>query len=166
MKSNYLIGALIVILLIGGILFAKSKFTSGSKVTLTPTPTPESVAQLTPDQAPKVSLSFTGDGHYVTVNITEIHAAKLEYNLIYNATVKNIQINTGVSGSSALNGGNSYSYKQLLGSESSGHFTYHSNITDATMELTLRNDAGYSVFNATYPFSVSPGKTIDLKASE
>jgi predicted aspartyl protease len=166
MNSKYLIGAVLVILLIGGVLFAKSKTSSASAVTPTPTPAPESVAQLPADKQPKVSLTFTSDGHYVTVNIDDINAAKLEYNLIYDATVKNNQINTGVSGSSVLNGATTYSYKQLLGSESSGHFTYHANITNATMELTLRDDSGYSVFTATYPFTVSPGKTVPLTPSE
>jgi hypothetical protein len=165
MQSKYLVGGAVALVLLGGVFFAKSKLFSPTSTAVVPTPTPESVAQLPPDKQPKVSLSFSGDGHYVTVNITDINAAQLEYNLIYDATVKNTQINTGVSGSSKLNGANTYSYKQLLGSESSGHFTYHSNIKNATMELTLRNAAGYSVFNTTYSYLVSPGKTIDLKVA-
>ena len=166
MKNKYLYGFITALLLIGGVIFAKTKLSAGSVVVPTPTPTPESVVQLPPDKQPQVSLTFSDDGHYVTVNVTDINADQLEYNLIYDATVKGTQINTGVSGSSKLNGVTSYSYKQLLGSESSGHFTYHASIKNAVMELTLRNNTGYSVFTATYPFTVSAGKTIDLKPSE
>lgn len=132
----------------------------------TPIPTPEVVEQLPPGQQPKVSLKFTADGHYVTVDISNIQAAQIEYNLIYDATVKKTQINTGVTGGAKLNGKTEYSYKQLLGSESSGKFTYHENIKNAVMELTLRNDSNYSVFSATYPFTLTPGKSVELKAQE
>jgi hypothetical protein len=53
-----------------------------------------------------------------------------------------------------------------LGSESSGKFTYHENITNAVMELTLRDENKYSIFTATFPFTVSPGKTIELSQSQ
>jgi hypothetical protein len=90
----------------------------------------------------------------------------LEYNLIYDAIVKKNPVNTGVTGSAKLEGKTVYSYKQLLGSESSGKFTYHENITNAVMELTLRDENKYSIFTATFPFTVSPGKTIELSQSQ
>jgi hypothetical protein len=166
MPTKYIYIGGIIALLTGGILAKTVIFKSHDKVTPTPRPSPQ-VEQLSPDQAPSVSLNFSPDGHYVTVNITKIHAAMLEYNLIYDAKVKNNLINTGVSGSSVLdNGKDSYTYKQLLGSESSGHFTYHEQIHNATMELTLRNSDNYSVYNAVYPFTVSPGSDISLTPSQ
>jgi len=135
-----------------------------SRSTLGPTPTPteEPVIQLEPEKHPRVSLKFRADGHYVTVNISNIYAQAVEYNLIYDAKVKNNKLQTGVNASAKLDGQSTYSKEQLLGSESSGKFTYHANITNAVMELTLRDAAGRSIFTTTYPFEVSPGKTIDL----
>ncbi len=161
MKTQFIVVGVLLVLIAGGI-FVGTRHPASAPTAPTPTLAPSQVAQLPPNQAPAASLTFSSDGHYVTVNITKIHAAKLEYNIVYDATVKNNQINTGVSGSSSLGGNDTYSYKQLLGSESSGHFTYHTNIQNATMELTLRNDAGYSIYTATYPFTVTPGKTVSL----
>ena len=163
MPKKYLIPiAVIVILTVFGF---KSLFINHKSV-VAPTPTPEAVKQLLPDQAPQVSLSFSTDAHYVTVNVTNIHADQIEYNLIYTATVKASQIQTGVNASKKLSGVTTYTERQLLGSESSGHFTYHQNIHDATMELTLRDAQNRSVYTTTYPFTLSPGSSINLKASE
>lgn len=126
-------------------------------------PTPESqVKMLTPEQYPKVSLTFRADGRYVTVNMTNVNASALEYNLIYDATVKKNKLQTGVSASAKLEGKNTYTKEQLLGSESSGKFTYHENIQNAVLELTLRDENGRSVYSATYPFEVTPGKSVEL----
>lgn len=165
MKTKYIYISGFLLLLAGGFFIKGIISSSGPKPTPTPKPTPM-VVQLTPDQAPVVKLSFTSDGHYVTVQISQIKADKLEYNLIYDAKVKSSLINTGVSGSSTLDGKDSYLYKQLLGSESSGHFTFHEQIKNATMELTLRNSDNYSVYNATYPFTVSAGSTLTLTPAQ
>ncbi len=157
------------ILVISGVLLLAlgiSKIRRGSSQVANPTPTPPVIEQLSVQDQPQVSLTFSKDNHFVSIDITNIKAASLEYNLIYDAMVKGVSQNTGVSASPKLEGQTSYSYKQLLGSESSGKFTYHENITNATFELTLRNDAGYSIYKAEYPFTVSPGKTISLTASE
>lgn len=155
-------GLLFIILIFG---LAK-KLLPAKSTAETPTPTPSFVEQLPADKEPMPKLTFTSDGHYVTVNITNLFAAELEYNLIYDATVKKSQVNTGVTGSAKLDGKSDYSYKQLLGSESSGKFSYHENITNAVMELTLRDSNKYSIFSATYPFTVTPGKSIDLVKAE
>src|SRR3989344_9502685 len=162
MPKNYLIGAgiLVVVLIIFGFIF-KLSFLS-RKSTPTPTPTLGFAQQLPAEKQPKVSLEFSPDAHYVTVNITNIFSDQLEYNLIYDATVKGNKIQTGVSASSKLDGKTEYSYKQLLGSESSGKFTYHTKITNAEMHLTLRDNQNRSIYNATLPFTVSPGKSVDL----
>lgn len=132
---------------------------------LTPTPTDSVAEQLSPEDYPKVSLTFRSDAKYVTVNITNVKSAALEYNLIYDAVVKKNKIQAGVNASAKLEGKNSYTKEQLLGSESSGKFTYHENIQNATMELTLRDESGRSVYSATYPFTVSAGKTIELSSN-
>ena len=65
-----------------------------------------------------------------------------------------------------LKGATTYSKKQLLGSESSGKFTYHANIKNAVMELTLRDANNSSVHSATYPFSVVAGSSVGLFANQ
>lgn len=155
-------GLLLLILILG----IGKKIFSNKNSAITPTPTPAFVEQLPTEKAPKPTLTFSSDGHYVTVNINNLFAAELEYNLIYDATVKKNQVNTGVTGSAKLDGKSDYSYKQLLGSESSGKFSYHENIKNAVMELTLRDQNKYSIFSATYPFTVTPGKSVDLAVSE
>jgi len=162
-KSLIIFGGIITLVILLGV---GKIYSSGKKVSSVPTPTPAMVEQLPADKAPKPSLVFSSDGHYVTVNIDNLHAAELEYNLIYDATVKKNQVNTGVTGSAKLDGKSDYTYKQLLGSESSGKFSYHENIKNAVMELTLRDENKYSIFSATYPFTVTPGKSVDLAVSE
>ena len=161
MKKFFTIAVLVMLIAVGGFLI----FRSSKKPSLnaTPTVTPEpSVKQLTEQQAPKISLKFSSDAHYVTVNISNIHAELIEYNLIYDATVKGNQINTGVNATAKMDGKNEYSKQQLLGSESSGKFTYHANIRNAIMEITLRDSSGRSVYTTSYPFEVSGGSTINL----
>jgi hypothetical protein len=166
MKPIYFLAVIPLILLIGGGFFVKKTFFPSPSIAVA-TPTPEPVVEQLPlESQPQASLQFSADGHYVTIKLANVQAAQLEYNLIYDATVKKNQIQTGVSGSARLNGQTTYSQKQLLGSESSGHFTFHDNISNATLELVLRNESGYSVFSATYPFTVSPGKSVSLTASE
>ena len=161
----FLIAGALLLVFIGFFIFKTLKPASESSATPAPTPEPQ-VEQLSQEQQPKASLQFTKDGHYVTILLSDIQVAQLEYNLIYDASVKKNRIQTGVSGSARLDGKTEFTQKQLLGSESSGHFTYHENIANAVLELVLRNDSGYSVFSATYPFTVSPGKSVSLTPSE
>lgn len=156
----------LVVVLTGFLLYKTLSKSSNTPATVQPTPTPATVEQLSVEDRPKVAMTFSPDGHYVTVKMASLKAAQLEYNLIYDATVKKNPIQTGVSGSAQISGTDEYSNKQLLGSESSGKFTYHENIKNAVMELTLRNTDGYSIYSGTYPFTVSAGKTVDLSALE
>lgn len=159
-----IIGAVLALGISAGvILYFKGKPNSPLP---TPTPVPETAIQLTVDKQPQVGLKFTSDGHYVTVSLSNLNADQLEYNLIYDATVKSSKLQTGVNSTANISGKSTFSQKQLLGSESSGKFTYHENITNAVMELTLRDSAGRSIFTATYPFTVKPGSSSTLTSSE
>lgn len=160
---KYVLLLIILAVLLAGGLFVRSKWASFTAPV--PTPTEAPVVQLPPEKQPKVALKFTLDGHYVTVNMDNLYAAAVEYNLIYDAKVKNSRLQTGVNAAAKLDGQSTYSKEQLLGSESSGKFTYHADIQNAVMELTLRDSAGRSIFTATYPFTVSPGKTVELSPS-
>lgn len=165
MKSKVALVVLLVIVLFG--IGAGVKFIFFPKSSIVPTPTPLAEAeQLTQDKYPQPSLQFSADAHYVTVNIANLHAASLEYDMIYNATVKNNQIQAGVNAAAKIEGQSTYSKQQLLGSESSGKFTYHTNIDNATLNLTLRDSAGRSIFQASYPFVVAASKSFDLHAAE
>ncbi len=164
MKKFIIPISLILILLVSffGYKSVKSLFKPG----VVPTPTPSALVKLTPDQYPTVSLDFSADGRYVTVKIANINSEKLEYNLIYDATVKKNKIQTGVNAAASLNGEKTYEKRQLLGSESSGKFTYHEKIENAFIELTLRDAYGRSIFFGTYPFTHSPSSspTLQLKS--
>ncbi len=159
------LGAVVVLIVAGAIIYSAQK--GGGKLVVRPTPSPAVIEQLPAEKQPKVSLEFTRDAHYVTVDISNLNADQLEYNLIYDATVKNnSQIQTGVNAAANIKGKSTYSQKQLLGSESSGKFTYHENIKNASMELTLRDSSGHSVFTATYPFEVKAGGGVVLKSKD
>lgn len=152
-----------VILIALGIVFT-IVFKKPSQTRVTPAPTPvEEVAQLAPNEQPEITLKFTPDAHFVTVSINNIKADQLEYNLIYDATVKGSSLQTGVNATASLGGKSTYEKKQLLGSESSGKFTYHTNIKNAVMELTLRDKDNRSIFSQTYPFEVETGSSVTLK---
>ncbi|MDO8487751.1 MAG: hypothetical protein Q7S31_00355 [bacterium] len=155
------IGAVVVLLAVGGVFYSMKK---GGGLVLRPTPSPAVVQQLEAEKQPKIKLVFSKDGHYVTVNISNLFADTLEYNLIYDAVVKKSPLQTGVNAAASVAGKSTYSQEQLLGSESSGKFTYHEDITNAIMELTLRDDQGRSIFTATYPFSVSAGSSAELNS--
>lgn len=127
---------------------------------------PSSAEQLPSDKQPKVILKFESDGHHVIVDFANLNADQLEYNLIYDATVKGNRIQTGVNSTAKVTGQTVFAQRQLLGSESSGKFTYHQNIKNAFMELILRDLAGRSIFTATYPFTIAPGKSITLSPSQ
>lgn len=159
-----IIGAVLVLVISGGIIYMAKK--NGGTLPIAPSPSPKAVVQLSADKQPRISLQFSLDAHFVTVSLSNLNADQLEYNLIYDATVKTTQIQTGVNSTADIEGKSTFTQKQLLGSESSGKFTYHTNIKNAVMELTLRDSGGHSVFTQTYPFTVSPGKSIDLVPSE
>lgn len=152
----------IVALVAAGVVVYTYKNKSTNNTVAVTTPTPATAEQLTADKQPKVNLTFTSDSHYATVNFTNLYANTIEYNLIYDATVGKNNLNTGVNSTATVTGMTTFSQKQLLGSESSGHFSYHANIHNATMELTLRDAQGRSIFTATYPFTVTPGSTVSL----
>lgn len=155
------LGAVAVLLISGFYIYRMRNATPSGPG---PTPTLEAVAQLPESEQPKPSLTFTRDAHEVTVNFSNLHAAKLEYNLIYEATVgtRKDRIETGVYGEDDIEGKSTYSSKQLLGSESSGKRSFHENISNARLEVTLRDSEGRSVFFKTYPFDVTPGSTVEL----
>src|SRR3972149_5305863 len=92
------VGAVVILAVAGGIIYS-SRRGSGS---VGPTPSPVMVEQLPVEQQPQAELAFSADGHEVTVNISNLHASKLEYNLVYDASVKKgrevSQIQTGVTG--------------------------------------------------------------------
>lgn len=152
----------VLALLVAGVIVYTYKNRSAGNLSAVPTPTPAAAAQLSPDKQPKVELTFTSDSHYATVSFTNLYADAIEYNLIYDATVGKNALNTGVNSTATVTGKTTFSQKQLLGSESSGHFSYHTNIHNASMELTLRDAQGRSIFTATYPFTVSAGATVSL----
>lgn len=162
MKNKIFLIIGIVLLILGVVLTIVFKKTSNTPITPTPTPSTEA-EQLTTNEQPEITLKFTSDAHFVTVSISNIKADQLEYNLIYDATVKGTLLQTGVNAMANLNGKTVYEKKQLLGSESSGKFTYHANIKNAVMELTLRDKEGRSVFSQTYPFEVVAGSSMTLK---
>lgn len=154
----------VVLIALGIVLTVAFKKPSDSKVVPTPTPLEEG-AQLAPNEQPEIVLKFTPDAHFVSVSMSNIKADQLEYNLIYDATVKGKSLQTGVNASTTLAGKSTYEKKQLLGSESSGKFTYHADIKNAVMELTLRDSAGRSIFSQTYPFEVVAGSSVTLKSN-
>lgn len=159
------VGAVVILVGAGAVIYSAQK--GKGSLGINPTPSPVVVQQLPTQKQPRVGLEFTKDAHYVTVDISNLNADQLEYNLIYDATVKNnSQIQTGVNASANVKGKSTYSKKQLLGSESSGKFTYHENIKNANMELTLRDSSGHSIFTATYPFEVKAGSSTQLSVSQ
>lgn len=165
MKFSPLPLALLVLLVIAGVVAGSRLRPRMVTPATAPTPSPTVVLQLPLESQPQVTLKFSPDGHFVAVSLTNLAADRLEYNLIYDATVKSKRIQTGVSSAADITSQSTFSQKQLLGSESSGKFTYHEQIANAIMELTLRDTSGRSVFTATYPFTVSPGKSVLLTHS-
>ncbi len=107
-----IIGAVVALGISAGVILS---FKDKPKSSLpTPTPTPEAAIQLTTDKQPQVELKFTSDGHYATVSLSNLSADQLEYNLIYDATVKSSKLQTGVNSTANISGKSTFSQKQLF----------------------------------------------------
>jgi hypothetical protein len=91
---------------------------------------------------PVVSLTPTGDGHYLNLKVTEINIPKaetMEYELLYEVPGG---VTQGVPGSVDIASLSSYETEMLLGSESSGKFRYDEGVEEGTITIRFRNRDG------------------------
>lgn len=144
MKKNLLvilIIGLIVILLVGGSLFLRSRKAKEPSPTLKP----EGVLiETTLEERPFISLTPSSDGHWLTLEITRIREAdSLEYELLYNTATGATQ---GSINTVNLKGESSYTKKILLGSESSGHYKFDEGVTQGSLTVRLRGGKGTRKF--------------------
>ncbi len=101
----------------------------------------ENVAEIPLEKRPLVKLVPSEDGHWLDLSISEVMvdgAASVDYELLYTKLDGRVQ---GVPGKVALNG-NSIERKLLLGSESSGKYTYDEGIEGGKLSLKFRNESG------------------------
>ena len=89
-----------------------------------------------------VSVKFRGDRHAILVNFSNLTAAKsVSYTLSYQTNGKN----EGVAGTIRPQGTGAMQRELLFGTCSSGVCRYHSNITNAKLEVTSTLNSGQKV---------------------
>lgn len=124
------------------------------------TDTEESVAEISLDKRPIVSLTPTSDGHYLKLEIKKIviDAATLDYELTYKVPDGRTQ---GVPGAVKLTTKDDITKELLLGSESSGKFRYDEGVETGQLVLRFRDANGKLVAKFSTDFNlVAPGRDI------
>lgn len=149
---------LIGLLFFGGVIaFVKSR-------NLAQSPEEETVAELPASQRPLTTLSPTkiaangNYGHWLTLNIKNINvpdAATVDYLLEYTIEDGRTQ---GVPGQVKLNG-QDIQRDLLLGSESSGKFTYDKGVEKGKLTLKFRNSNGKLIGKLSTDFHLQSNTT-------
>jgi hypothetical protein len=124
------------------------------------TDTEESVAEVSLDKRPLVSLTPTSDGHYLKLEIKKIliDAATLDYELTYKVPDGRTQ---GVPGTVKLTTKDDITKQLLLGSESSGKFRYDEGVETGQLVMRFRDANGKLLAKFSTDFNlVAPGKDI------
>lgn len=100
----------------------------------------EAVAEIPFEQRPVVSLTPTEDGHYLIMRMNNLglKAKTLDYVILYDTADGTTR---GVPGTAQLNG-SEVERDILLGSESSGIFSYDEGVEKGTITLRFRDDKG------------------------
>jgi len=127
-----------------------------------PTPTPVSREYvLTETDKPQVSLIPRSDGHELTLKITGIKPvfAKIEYELVYTASDRGLEIEKGVSGIAESKDivAEKFERKILLGTESCTNgckYKYDIGVNGGTLNLTLITPDN-QVASMTLPFTLN-----------
>lgn len=93
------------------------------------------------EKQPVTSLTPSEDGYWLILKIEKIiiDAASLDYELLYKLPDGRTQ---GVPGTVKLDGQKTIERELLLGSESSGKFTYDEGVESGTLTLRFRNEKG------------------------
>lgn len=137
----------------------------GSKTnpkTITPTPAPKVIEMPLTDR-PQISLTPSADGHYLTLKVvnTPNYISSIDYEILYNATDNNSEIEKGV-GDTIKEISANIERKLLLGTESCTNgckYSYDKGVIGGTMTLNFIDKNGQiSTFGT--PFTLK--STADL----
>lgn len=99
----------------------------------------ELLAEVPLDKRPIVSLTPSGDGHYLALQVDNIvlDADSFDYLLEYRTSNDLLQ---GVPGIAKLAGNKTFETELLLGTESSGKFRYDEGVETGSVELKFRKN--------------------------
>lgn len=139
-----------ILVLIGGFLFVRSSRNKGGEGE-------ESVKEIPAEQRPLVSLTPSGDGHWLKLKIEKIKvekAASLDYELLYSLPDGRTQ---GVPGTVKIDG-KDIERDLLLGSESSGKFRYDEGVTGGTLTIRFRDSKGKLIGKLSTKFTLTSPK--------
>ncbi len=116
----------------------------------------ETLPEVELEKRPVVSLTPSGDGHWLKLEISKIviDATTLDYELTYKVPDGRTQ---GVPGTVKLVKGEDVEKDLLLGSESSGKFRYDEGVETGNVLLRLRNDKGKLVAKFETEFTLQSG---------
>jgi hypothetical protein len=146
------------VLVLGGVYF----FVVRGRSKELPVDEEEIVAEIPLEMRPLVSLTPTGDGHYLELKIEKlkVDAASLDYEVLYQTGGG---ITQGVPGTVTLGDEDPIEREILLGSESSGKFRYDEGVEDGTLTIRFRDDKGKLVGKLMTEFHLQSG--VDLLTS-
>lgn len=140
-------------------VFGKGK---GNEEGPLPTPTPEKYLEVGVEESPFISVTPTADGHWLNIGIERIQDAEtIEYELAYETADG---VNQGaIGGPYPVPSSGVYTKKILLGTESSGHYTYHEGVKDGSLTVRLGGGKGPRKFVADFALV---GKEDELVSSD
>ena len=141
MKKGLMIGIGLVLVIGLGFIgwFILGKNNSGEEVL--PTPTPVRYVEVSAEEAPFVSLIPSSDGHWLTLNIAGIRDAEtVEYELAYDTAAGVGQ--GSISSPSPVGADGKYEKRIMLGTESSGKYTFHEGVSGGSVTVKLAGGLG------------------------
>jgi hypothetical protein len=145
-----------VVVLAGAFIFIKGE---KQKKEVIPVSQDETVQEIPIEKRPITSLTPSTDGHWLKLKVEKItvNAASIEYELLYQLPDGRPQ---GVPGTIKLNGVSEIERDLLMGSESSGKFSYDQGVEKGTLTLKFRDDTGKLVGKLSGDFHLQSGVAI------
>jgi hypothetical protein len=147
---------LIIGLGVGGFLLFRGRSKEEAPA---PTPTPEVFVETPLEKRPFVALTPSIDGHWLTLEVSQIQDAdSIEYELTYNTGDNLTQ--GAIGGPTRLQGKTIYEKKILLGTESSGHYRYHEGIEEGNLTVRLNGGPGPRKFTSEFKLYQSESELV------
>ena len=159
MKKGLLVGlGLILIIGLGlGGWFIFRGIDSNEEVL--PTPTPIRYVEVSVEESPFISLIPSADGHWLTVMVDRIQDAEsVEYELSYETADGVTQ--GAIGGPYSLAGVTNYEKKILLGTQSSGNYSYHEGVENGSLTVKLYGGVGARRFIADFVIAENEGDLV------
>jgi hypothetical protein len=144
-----------VVVLLGAYIFIKRE----KQKAVVQVPQEGTIQEISVEKRPIVSLTPSTDGHWLKLKVEKIviNAVSMDYELLYQVPDGRQQ---GVPGTIQLNGVSEIERDLLMGSESSGKFSYDQGVEKGTITIKFRDNQGVLVGKLSSDFHLQSGVSI------